>query len=307
MNLLQHNNTFIENRPREIKLPIKGKVDLEFVPAYFLNKLSTASLSHPPTNTTFDSLYNFIASNTSINFLEESNKDINNIPYLKLLLNKLGDINRSNSDLIKNETELALFIENFNQAIHNWTYNSNLNYDLSYRKSLSNVSYETLITNLEKNRFTLCKTRSYDLLTNYGSCFHLIGDTNSYKSVIPLFILVVKPKYIPYLRNCWLMRVQPNHKIFKLWVNPEFSSGTSYKYFVNRYKKFIVSWANTNNIEIIEKEDILNELFNTIQVPKEITNLKSRKEWVNNVSSEVLEHLNVQNSIKSKFNIDITM
>ena len=162
--------------------------------------------------------------------------------------------------------------------------------------SMGAGSYHALIRNIHQGNHWVkhsLRSASYDI--NLGTCLHL-DDVNKIKT--SLFSLMIHSSYIPYIRLCKLYNEDPLNEVYEFWVNSEFDIPRSeYKSLRTQYRKKIKPLVEASMIPIIEKDDLFNELFDTIGLPSSIKSIREKRNWLTSIADEVKGHLQVTHKL----------
>lgn len=193
------------------------------------------------------------------------------IPFYGLNLNKLDYI----------PTDRHLVVYGADEVIY-----GNYNYNL-YMQSYTTGYYVDLFINIRnKNVF---KTHVFRDITYMSCCYFLCSvKDNSYDII---FTLVVKNEFIPYVKACYIFNEPVDTCVFEFWVKKGFDTkDTTYRRLRPRYRKEIKPLILDYGIPIIEKDNIYDELYNSINLP-EFKTISDSKEWLNKLTSEALVNL----------------
>jgi hypothetical protein len=155
---------------------------------------------------------------------------------------------------------------------------------------------------LYDNSWERVRLREREYLTN----FWFIAGLGEDLALDPLVCLVTKRECIPYLRLCALLNEQPDPSVLELWVKDCVISDTKgYKNFRTNMNKNLVSLTEAEGIKTVKKES-LYELFNVLKTPT-FKKISERKEWIQEQTLEVIEHLKVAERMKRSFNIELVL
>lgn len=232
-----------------------------------------------------------------------NNTFLNN-PYIKVIkteLDKLGNcpqheitldilyqlfLNVQNGVGIQYQAELEIIFNGLmDKAIENFI-NSPLKTNIVQPTGQCNLtgSYNTVIDSINTNYFSYHNFRNYSLLTgfhfcslfkNYGYSFNSYAPNSSDPyhhinvTIKPLFVLMTKPEFIPYLRMCWLLGETPEPSVFELWVDKGFYENTDeYKFLRSRFKNTYAKSLMDNQIPLRKIDNLESELFIKLSKPK---------------------------------------
>lgn len=170
----------------------------------------------------------------------------------------------------------------------------------SYGKSYNDIIKHTL----HGTGWSSVPLRTLGYRVSTGACYEL-SRTGSFEP-IPLYVTVVKSIHIPYLTLCMVLGEDPQSSIYELWVNPEFDVVRSkYKGLRPHYRKHIKAVANRQGIPIIEKDNIQEELYDSISLPAEVKSIKGRREWLEEFTTEVKGHLASKSLLQRGYSIEL--
>lgn len=119
--------------------------------------------------------------------------------------------------------------------------------------------------------------------------------TENYPKIKPIFMMVVRRECIEYVKLCHILKKQPLASAFEFWIQKGFDTKETTETYVRTYiyRKHIKKALIEKGIPIIEKDNMLDELYKIRRQPK-VKTLSERKEWLNNMSMEFTKYLNPQ-------------
>ena len=134
-------------------------------------------------------------------------------------------------------------------------------------------------------------TRTYINGTNlkYLVGPHFLADITG-GEFTPLICLVTKPKYIKFIRMALVLSKEIDHRLFQLWVHPEFDIPRSRWRGLRPLmrKKFLIPLYDAG-IPVVEKENFL-ELFKNYNPPK-LNSIKDYRKWLTDCSIESINYI----------------
>lgn len=270
--LLQQQNPIFST-----ELPVIGNFNKEYVPIFAMEQAVIPGKVNP--GGVFNDLLN-----------ETQNKyqKIGVHPISALLPSRIFSLNTDihGGSGIRHFEELEIVIKDaFLPAIDRYL---NLNsYSIKFTRTRAS-SYDALFSTMLINDWNTHTIRDTMYITNLHFCGKVVQQGALYE-VIPLFSLVIKPEFMSYVRLAWLMGEEPDPSVFELWVNPDFDhKDTDFRYLRSKYLKIYLPNLKKLDIEVLHVKDMFDKLFYRIQVPSNVTTLKSRKEWVSSVSQDAM-------------------
>lgn len=156
-----------------------------------------------------------------------------------------------------------------------------------YRTSITN-SYESLFSDVKTNS-TLKKVTLRDntflIRTGFFALFN-----NQFK---PLFCAMIKREHLEYFKLCYLTNTPFNEDLIHYWIDSELTDNILLKNIKIAFNKFIKGNIKNANTKFVKKDNLFNELFDSIPDPVFKT-ISAKKEFENNVASDFFNDLSLQ-------------
>lgn len=283
-----------------------GGPNKEYVPVFAMDqRVVPASFNVPPGD------YNALINSEANKFNTESRQ---NAPIVSLIKKSIYSLNTD----LHGGAGLHYFEEvedTFNNVLPNAIeeyLNSYIDYSISFPTNHSGTSYDDLFNALNFNNWSTIDFRNNSILTNLHFCADLLRERVPYINqngvsamrmeykIKPLFALVVKPEFIPYLRLCWLLGEEPNYSIFELWVDSEFDiKNTNWKFLRSKFRNLYLPRIESLGIDVRKVSNLMDKLFYKIQIPETVKTIKDKKDWINNVSKETLDILKTKANLQN--------
>lgn len=296
MLLQQHLNQ--NPRYRDKHSSLLGNLNKEYVPLFALDQRVLTSSRNVPSGD-----FNALINQETIRFKGDNPLEI---PLMDIIKKTIYDLNidlHGGPGIHYIEELETCFNELFPKAIDNYI-NDFSNYSIDIPSNHSGTSYDDLFQSLDKNQWYITSFRNNRIITNLHFCASYSDSSISYidhngyngtkleYNIKPLFTLVVKPEFMPYIRLCWLLGEEPDYSIFELWIDSEFDNkGTEFKFLRSKFKNLYLPKIENLGIEVKKVSNIMDKLFYKIQVPNSIKTIKDRKDWINLVSKETIDLL----------------
>lgn len=125
-----------------------------------------------------------------------------------------------------------------------------------------------------------------------GSFFlaDISSTANNLDNITPLVCLVTKPKYIEYLRWAIMLDKEVDHRVFQIWIHPEFDVPRSRWRGLRPYirKQFLIPMYDAG-VPVVEKETF-KELFKNYDPPK-LNNIRDYRKWLMDCSIESINNI----------------
>lgn len=118
------------------------------------------------------------------------------------------------------------------------------------------------------------------LLVGCGFLAEVELQGNIIRDINPLLVRMIDSDFVEYHRSCILLKKRFNSIISQLWVSKEFNApGTDNPYKILK-SRLSTALGKVEFSKSIVKENLFNEVFNTIEVPKEVKTIKAIKTWL---------------------------
>jgi hypothetical protein len=162
-------------------------------------------------------------------------------------------------------------------------------------------SYDHLFEGLNNFNWRIVRNSTHTFLVTYGACFEVLYNGNQAPSFKLLFVTVAPRKHAEYLKLCWLTGREPNKAILEVWESPDFDVTNSVcsslrSQYLKRFKKPAIAGGFES---FFRKENLIQELYATIELPSSIQTIDARSEWIRGASRETLEALRSQRDLSN--------
>jgi hypothetical protein len=198
-----------------------------------------------------------------------------------------------NLSSVNTAEKMISFTKSYRDALYKWfdhpvAYEAYPNIPILNSRGLANFDYSA------GSRMAL----HYDLgrsmySVQHGCMFQKIGwlSTDLGQEVTPLWCTVVKTADIPLIRRMLFAGERIPNTMVEFWVSPELDTSNGklsrWKSIRTLYRKRIKPKLIEKGIKIVEKNDIMETLFNQIEVPT-FTSPKQYKSWLASKSATFL-------------------
>jgi hypothetical protein len=120
----------------------------------------------------------------------------------------------------------------------------------------------------------------------------------------PIWCMMVKREYVPYLKLCALTNSKPKSEVFEFWVDSAmYDKSGPHEHLRVRYNKTIGAYLKAEGIEIIKKSNFDFMFYKC--TPSKFSTIKDMEEWRKPNTEEALAHLKLVAVLKAK-NIHLT-
>jgi hypothetical protein len=293
----------------KLEYPVLPKGGLEYTPLYCIKPPIIGEIAAIPNAEGFNAIINdkliVQVGNTIVNDLA---------PYKSILGNRFKDISAGTAtDGVQHISEMEAFCERAPLSILAYAEREENDFSFFLPSGLTGgttTTYNDVFEDINNYDWTSKAISGMEFLLNKGACFEVINGSNGSIQVKPIFITLVKTKYLKYVKLCYLTGREPNPEVFEIWECPEFDVVNSkYNYLRLQYKNRLgkvdkEDERKFNNYQI--KRDILNELFVTITIPEGVRTLAGINNWIDQTVSDCLAHLKVSKDLENTANVELS-
>lgn len=223
---------------------------------------------------------------TKLQIVNQSTLGISNLEELKyfsqtlekLLLDKIENIHKEN---------VEVHIPSFRRSIHDYT----------------TLKYYFIGSDNASNRLVTFSTSAQRLFIGRGVV--MAPSSVGIGLPRPLAVMAIRREYLDYFMMCSLMGEKPDHRIFKVFEDPTLDiKDTPYRLFRPYYRKFFKRPLQAQDVEFELSSTIYSNFYRGMEIPKEVSSIKAKKEWVTNSIEEVCLHEQIVENLAG-LNVDL--